>query len=892
MPGPIDAAARPGAAAETAWHALAAAEALSALDAGEAGLGEAEAAARRARVGENRLPEPPQPGMLRRFLRQFDNVLMQVLIGAAIVTALLGHVADTAVIVAVVLINALVGFLQEGKAEQALAAVRRMLSPRASVLRGGHRIGIAAEGLVPGDIVLLEPGDRVPADLRILSARGLAVQEAVLTGESMASPKAPAPVPVDAALGDRASMAYSGTVVAAGHGRGVVVATGAATELGRISALLAGVETMETPLLRAMARFGRLLTAVILALAALTFAVGTGVHGWPAGETFMAAVGLAVAAIPEGLPAVITIALAIGVRRMAQSRAIIRRLPAVEALGSVTIVCTDKTGTLTRNELVVREVLLGPATVRFTGDGYDPTGEALSGDRAVTVEEDDGLAALLEAALLCSDAALVREGESWAIAGDPVDGAILVAAAKAGADAAAIARTWPRTDAIPFESEHRFMASLVHDHAGRGRLVVKGAPEAVLPRCTGHGEGWPPLVEAAAARGLRLIAIAAADRPAEQRVLRFEDVTGLTLLGLVALIDAPRAEAIEAVALCRGAGIAVAMITGDHAGTALAIAREVGIDTAAGALTGADLEAMDDATLADAVGRVRVFARVAPAHKLRLVSALQAAGEVVAMTGDGVNDAPALKRADIGVAMGRSGSEAAKEAAEIVLADDNFATIAAAVREGRAVYDNLTKTILMMLPTSAGEALVVMAAVLLGTAMPVTAVQILWVNLITAVLLNLALVFERPERDVMTRPPRDPTAPILSPFLVRRTVFVSVLMGVATFAVFQLELARGSSLEAARGAAVTALVMMEAAYLLNTRHLVTSCMTVEGVTGSPIVLGAIALVMALQVLFVVLPPAQAVFGVAAPDALAWGIITAVAVGLFLIVEAEKALLRR
>jgi magnesium-transporting ATPase (P-type) len=421
---------------------------------------------------------------------------------------------------------------------------------------------------------------------------------------------------------------------------------------------------------------------------------------------------------------------------------------------------------------------------------------------------------------------------------------------------------------------------------------VKGAPEAVLPRCAGDCGPWPALVEQAAARGLRLIAIAAADRPAEQRVLRFEDVTGLTLQGLVALIDAPRAEAVEAVALCHGAGIAVAMITGDHAGTALAIAREVGIDTAAGALTGAALEAMDDAALAAAVARVRVFARVAPAHKLRLVSALQASGAVVAMTGDGVNDAPALKRADIGVAMGRSGSEAAKEAAEIVLADDNFATIAAAVREGRAVYDNLTKTILMMLPTSAGEALVVMAAVLLGTAMPVTAVQILWVNLITAVLLNLALVFEKPERDVMTRPPRNPRAPILSPFLVRRTVFVSVLMGAATFAVFQIELARGSGLAAARGAAVTALVMMEAAYLLNTRHLVASCMTVEGVTGSPFVLGAIALVMALQVLFVALPPAQAVFGVAMPDAVAWGIITAVSVALFLTVEAEKALLRR
>jgi magnesium-transporting ATPase (P-type) len=891
MSKPIPATARPEAATAPLWHALNVAEALSHLEASEVGLSMAEADRRSVRHGENRLPEPPRPGMLRRLLRQFDNVLMQVLCGAAAITALLGHMADTAVIVAVVLINALVGFLQEGKAEQAMEAVRRMLSPRASVLRGGHRIGIAAEALVPGDIVLLEPGDRVPADLRILSARGLAIQEAVLTGESMASPKAPTPVAMEAALGDRASMAYSGTVVAAGHGRGVVVGTGAATELGRISTLLADVKTMETPLLRAITRFGRLLTAVILMLAAATFAVGYGVHGWPADETFMAAVGLSVAAIPEGLPAVITIALAIGVRRMARANAIIRRLPAVEALGSVTIICTDKTGTLTRNELVVREALLAGSAVQFSGDGYDPTGEVLR-DGATVAAEDAALAALVEAATLCSDAALVRTGDAWAIEGDPVDGAILVAAAKAGANAAAITRAWPRTDAIPFESEHRFMAALVHDHAGRGRLVVKGAPEAVLPRCVDRDERWPARIEAAAARGLRLIAIAVADRPAEQRVLRFEDVTDLTLLGIIALIDAPRTEAIEAVTLCRGAGIAVAMITGDHAGTALAIAREVGIDTAAGALTGAALEAMDDATLANTVQRVRVFARVAPAHKLRLVSALQAAGEVVAMTGDGVNDAPALKRADIGVAMGRSGSEAAKEAAEIVLADDNFATIAAAVREGRAVYDNLTKTILMMLPTSAGQAVVVMAAVLAGTAMPVTAVQILWVNLITAVLLNLALVFEKPEPDVMTRPPRDPAAPILSPFLVRRTVFVSLLMGAATFAVFQIELARANGLEAARGAAVTALVAMQAAYLLNTRHLVNACIMVEGLFGSPHVVGAIALVMALQVLLVVLPPAQAVFGVAAPDALAWGMVAAVAVALFLVIEAEKAVLRR
>ncbi|WP_083925015.1 HAD-IC family P-type ATPase [Lamprocystis purpurea] len=780
------------------------------------GLTPAEAAERLQRFGPNRLTEHKGHGPLLRFLLQFHNVLIYVLLAAAAVTAVLGHWVDTAVIVGVVVINAVIGVIQEGKAEQALAAIRRMLSLKATVVRAGRRTLIDAATLVPGDVVVVQSGDRVPADMRLFQVKNLRIEEASLTGESMPVEKQPAPVAVTASLGDRTCMAYSGTLVTFGQASGVVVATGDATELGRISRLIGEVQRLETPLLRKMAVFARWLSLVILVIATAAFALGVLLWEQSVVDMFMAAVGIAVAAIPEGLPAIITITLAIGVQRMARRQAIVRVLPAVEALGSVTVICSDKTGTLTRNEMTVQTVMTADAAFTVGGVGYLPYGEFRLDDCPIDPLVQSDLPDLLRAGLLCNDARLERDADQWRIVGDPTEGALAVLAAKAGLDLSRESELRPRTDVIPFESAHRFMATLHHDHAGHGFVYVKGAPEQVLAMCTrerraGADEpleraAWEARVEGAAAQGQRVLACAFQALPEERRDLRFADVeTGLTLLGLFGIIDPPRDEAIRAVAACRAAGIRVKMITGDHQATATAIAAQLGIGAGAGrgaAMTGADIAGLNDAQLRACVSSVDVFARVSPEHKLRLVQALQAAGEVVAMTGDGVNDAPALKRADIGVAMGVNGTEAAKEAAEIVLADDNFASIASAVEEGRTVYDNLRKTLLFILPTNGGEAGTILVAIGLGMVLPILPVQILWVNMITAVTLALTLAFEPAETRVMCRPPRDPRAPIFSGYFLWRTLLVSMILVAGTLGLFQWELEHGADLERARTAAV------------------------------------------------------------------------------------------
>ncbi|TKA94834.1 HAD family hydrolase [Cereibacter changlensis] len=853
-------------------HATPAADCLSALDATPEGLGAAEAARRLAEHGPNRLPEARARGPLVRFLHQFHNVLIYVLLGAAIVTGALQHWVDTGVILAVVLANAIIGFLQEGKAEAAMAAIRGMLAPRAAVLRGGQRVSVDGADLVPGDIVLLEAGDKAPADLRLLEARGLAAQEAILTGESVPVEKGAAPVAADAALADRRSMLWSGTLVTQGTARGLVVATGTATEIGRIGGLLAGVEQLTTPLVAQIDHFARWLSFLILLVAGLLLAWGYHVGHMPFAELFMAVVGVAVAAIPEGLPAVMTITLAIGVQAMARRNAIIRRLPAIEAIGSVSVICTDKTGTLTRNEMVVAAAETAEGSFAVCGEGYAPEG-------AITPAGD--LAALARAAALCNDAALHRRDGLWMVEGDPMEGALLAFAGKVAGDHSA-----RRLDALPFDSRHRFMA--VMSEGPQGRVThVKGAPERVLRMCAGVDlPHWHERAETLARRGLRVLALAERSETGDSiDLVTLEG--GLTFLGLVGLIDPPRPEAIAAIADCRAAGIRVKMITGDHAGTAAAIAAQIGLANPHRVLTGADLDRLDDAQLALEVADADIFARTSPEHKLRLVTALQAGGLSVAMTGDGVNDAPALKRADAGIAMGLKGSEAAKEAADLVLADDNFASIVAAVREGRTVYDNLKKVISWTLPTNAGEALVVVLALLAGLALPVTAVQILWINLITAVTLGLALAFEPTEAGAMTRPPRRRDAPILSGALVWQVVLVSLLFLAAVFGIFTYAIDKGYPMALAQTMAMNTLVVLEIFHLFFIRNLHGASLTWSATRGTKVVWAVVVTVAVAQSAVTYLPPLQAVLGTRPVPLMDGLLILAIGAAFFALIEIEK-----
>ena len=885
---------------KAAWHHMDGDTVLRATASSPAGLTPEEARARLLRVGPNRLTPQKSRGPLLRFLQQFDNLLIYVLLAASLVTAVLGEWVDTGVIVGVVLINALIGFFQEGKAEKSLAAIRALLSLEATVLRGGERLRIPAEELVPGDIVLLESGDKVPADLRLLEARALVADEALLTGESQVVDKHADPVPHDAPLGDRRSMVYSGTLIVAGQGRGVVVATADRTEIGRIGRLLADVEGVGTPLLRQMAVFGQRLTLAILAIALLALGIGMGVHGHDAARMFLAAVGIAVAAVPEGLPAIMTITLAIGVQRMAARRAIVRRMAAVETLGAVNVICSDKTGTLTRNEMCVQRLVSAAADITVSGSGYAPEGGFASGGQPLCAGTCPEITRLAEIGALCNDARLSRTPEGWRVDGDPTEGALLCLAEKAGCAPAALVARRPRRDCLPFSSAHRFMATL-HAEPDGGRVCVKGAPEAVLALCAGEWRPngvapldhafWTARLAELAGEGLRVLALAEAPWPEPAVPLDLERLSGrLVLVGLVGLIDPPRPEAVAAVARCQAAGIDVKMITGDHAITARAIAARLGIGSNGRVLCGAEIETLDDAALCRAVADTDVFARASPEHKLRLVRALQASGAVVAMTGDGVNDAPALKQADVGVAMGQKGTEAAKEAAEIVLADDNFATIAAAVEEGRTVYDNLRKAILYVLPTSSGQAAMVLLAVLFGLTLPITPVQILWVNMVTAVTLSLAFAFEKPEADVMQRPPRRPDAALVDAFMLWRIVFVTLLMVLAAFGIFLWEEALGRDIATARSAAINALVVAEMFYLFNCRSLLGPILNRAGLFGNRLALWAVGLLILVQIAFTYLPAMQHLFHTAPLDAGAWLRIVLAGLAILLCVEAEKYLL--
>jgi magnesium-transporting ATPase (P-type) len=762
---------------------------------------------------------------------------------------------------------------------------------------------VPASDLVPGDIVLIEAGDRVPADLRLLRARSLLIDEAVLTGESVAAEKDETPVAENAPLGDRSPMAYSGTMVAAGQGSGVVVATGVNTEIGRISRLLGDVQELTTPLLRQINDFGRRFTWVAIASAAALFVFAVLARGFAWPDALIAVVALAVGVVPEGLPAVITITLAIGVQRMAARNAIVRRLPAVETLGATSVICSDKTGTLTRNEMTARRIVTSGGEALVSGSGYAPHGEIQFSHHSNAPALNGTVQSLIRCGLLCNDAHLNNAGDTWTVNGDPMEGALVALGIKAGIEPETVRTAWKRVDEIPFDAQHRFMATLNVAPDGGQIVFVKGAPERVLDMCKQQAAGdgaepfdralWAKSIAMAASQGERVLGFAMKrlEKPTDR--LSFSDVGhDLVFLGIIGFIDPPRAEAIAAIAECQSAGIAVKMITGDHAATASAIAGQLGLGENPRVMTGHDLDELSDEELGEAVAHTSVLARASPEHKLRIVRALQAKGAVVAMTGDGVNDAPSLKQADVGIAMGHKGTEAAKEASQMVLLDDNFASIVSAVHEGRTVYDNIQKVVAWTIPTNGGEALTVIAAILVGFTMPMTPAQILWINMILTITLGLVLAFEQPEPGVMRRPPRAANAGLLTPFLIWRVIFVSLIFLAGALAIFFYALDKGYSTDAARTMVVNTIVVLEIFYLFNVRYLHMTSFTWRGALGTPPVLIAVAVVVIAQFAFTYLPMMQRLFATEPIGFLDGLLIVGIGIIAMAILEAEKHLMRR
>lgn len=880
------------------WYNKKTSEVLKNLNTDINGLSESAAKERLKIYGLNSLKSGKKKNFFIKFLSQFNHLLIYILLASSVISAMLSHWVDMSVILGVILINAIIGMIQEGKAEKALDALRKMLTLQASVIRNNRRKIVDAKRLVPGDIVLLKSGDKIPADLRLVECKSLQIQEAMLTGESLPVEKSIEPIGEDTELGNRQCMAYSGTFVTYGKGIGVVVATGENTEIGRIGGMLSHIPDLTTPLLKKLNQFARWLTIAILTVAFITFLFGFLIRHYTVNDMFMVAVSLAVAAIPEGLPAIITITLAIGVTRMARRNAIVRHLPAVETLGSVTVICTDKTGTLTQNELTIQNIVTSVNEFNVSGVGYGDEGDIQLNHSAINPDKYIDVIQAIQSGILCNDAELTFVDNEWNLHGNPIDGALLSLGLKANLDLTLLRKKYPLTDLIPFESEYKFMATLHHDHEGNGYVYVKGAPEQILSRCSKELKNgqiipvnidkWHKKILELAEQGQRVIAIAMRTTSPGHQDLRFDDIDNeLILIALFGMLDPPREEAIHAIAACQSAGIRIKMITGDYPATAKFTAKQLGIINCNDVLSGKELDSLSPNEFINIANRVDIYARTSPIHKLRLVEALQSNHNIVAMTGDGVNDAPALKQADIGISMGKKGTEAAKEASDIVLADDNFASIVSAIKEGRTIYQNIIKTIIFVLPTDGSEALIIITAILFGWLLPITPVQILWINTVTAVTLGLALAFEPSEQSIMKKSPRTPDSSFFSSLLVWRIFFVSLVMMIGGFGSFMLALNNNLSIEVARTITVNVLVVGEIAYLFNSRKLLTSSLSLIQFLENKIIWVSLVIVILLQVLFCYSSLMQYFFGTASLKLTHWVYIIFFGIIMFLLIEAEK-----
>ena len=875
------------------WHATEYEQVLEEMESSKTGLTSYEAKTRLEEFGANQIKRKRKDGPFKLAWRQINNPLIWVLIGSSTLATLIGKITDGLVVLSVVIINTVIGFIQEFKAGNAIEALGGMVPDNATVLRDGTNKTIPVSEIVPGDIVRLEAGDRIPADMRLIHQKNLMVAEAVLTGESLPVQKSIPSVNKDAAIGDRKCMVYGGTLVTAGTATAVVVATGMSTELGKISNMLGEATDLETPLTKKLATVGKYLTIGVVIITVFIMIIGT-IRATGQGilldmalkDSLIFAIALAVGAIPEGLPAVVTIALAIGVQRMAKRKAIIRKLPAVETLGSTTVICTDKTGTLTRNEMTVKEVWTIKNSYQVTGVGYNPSGIFLQHEQELTVLPDD-VRTLLKNAVLCSDANIKKEGISYGFTGDPTEVALIVAAAKANIEANELRTLSPRIDVIPFDSDLQYMAILSGNQ--NRQIIIKGAPEVIMKRCIEHLGGYAldhqqiiSQIERLGSKGMRVLAVGQKDwSKNNNKELTTNDVlNGFQFVGLIGMIDPPRTEAIEAIKACHTAGIVVKMITGDHRATASSIGMDLGLSSTGEVVTGVELSIMDEETLAKTVRNINIFARVAPEHKLSLVKALQKSFQVVAMTGDGVNDAPSLKQANIGIAMGITGTSVSKEAADIVLADDNFSSIGAAVEEGRRVYDNLIKSLAFLLPTNLGLALILIYGIMFFPFNPITQelllpmlpTQLLWINLVAAIALAIPLAFEVKEPNAMRRPPRKPNEPLFNKFVTFRLVFVSIIMTAGTILLFNWEYSRALSsgisdlkaLQKAQTIAVTFVIIFQIFYMINCRSLKDSVFKIGIFSNYTVIIG-IGAILILQTLLIYTPFMQSVFGTTSLD---------------------------